>query len=491
MPAVDPLEYLEEDESSNLFGSSPEPDPLDAPGPSRRPLPYLPPQPRLPITTPDTTRQVGQTRQSRLEELRKRKAPFVEIHPSHGAASLQTFCMSVIKANSSRIYDIGDLEYHVVRGFIDHLPMEQLSEVESNSKHIRKDTDWLWEIFLLTDFPLFHERCNSRQGQQRDRGWRRMYKKAIEDQAERQQAAMAKVAERYKQLESERASKKLVMVEKLATTQRGARRGAAAGRSGGLPSIPGPRRLAEPKTTASAVPKATSALAKARVDAQRARVAMTHASGRFIPQPVKPPRRKGGTNELFSKPYLAPSHTPTSTSTISPLAKPRAEPLPGSQSPIPGSYPTSQSAAVRAALPAHLASSSAASSPDEGASQRASATDRLLSESSKRFRVPDEPSSKLVPIKRARIENFEPPKPNRPIVDFFGDSPASIPQQDKRKEADAVDSDDTNRGEIGGSPGKPRLTPTPGIHRPAAGSKEENEKLAGVLFRKKKPRVSA
>jgi hypothetical protein len=27
------------------------------------------------------------------------------------------------------------------------------------SQHIKKDTDWLWELFLLEEYPLFHERC--------------------------------------------------------------------------------------------------------------------------------------------------------------------------------------------------------------------------------------------------------------------------------------------------------------------------------------------
>jgi hypothetical protein len=43
-------------------------------------------------------------------------------------------------------------------------------------QHVKKDTDWLWEWFLLQDFPLFHERCYLREGEPRTSGWRRMYK---------------------------------------------------------------------------------------------------------------------------------------------------------------------------------------------------------------------------------------------------------------------------------------------------------------------------
>ena len=39
----------------------------------------------------------------------------------------------MIRANSSRIWDVGEMEYPLIRTFLDELPMDQLSEVESSS----------------------------------------------------------------------------------------------------------------------------------------------------------------------------------------------------------------------------------------------------------------------------------------------------------------------------------------------------------------------
>lgn len=95
-----------------------------------------------------------------------------------------------------RIWDIGDMEYSVVAPFLNEVPQEQLVELEESSpvrsflrkdifvthaefQHIKKDTDWLWEYFMLQEYPLFHERCRERQGQPRDRGWRRMFQVSL------------------------------------------------------------------------------------------------------------------------------------------------------------------------------------------------------------------------------------------------------------------------------------------------------------------------
>lgn len=39
----------------------------------------------------------------------------------------------MIKQNSARIWDIGDLEYRVIADFLHELPMEQLTEIEGMS----------------------------------------------------------------------------------------------------------------------------------------------------------------------------------------------------------------------------------------------------------------------------------------------------------------------------------------------------------------------
>lgn len=40
---------------------------------------------------------------------------------------------TVIKANSSRIWDIGDMEYALIADFLNELPVDQLAEIESVS----------------------------------------------------------------------------------------------------------------------------------------------------------------------------------------------------------------------------------------------------------------------------------------------------------------------------------------------------------------------
>jgi elongin-A len=74
--------------------------------------------------------------------------------------------------------------------FIDQLPRSQLQEVEENcpvsdtlrvhratsdGQHILKDTDWLWEGFLIKEFPLFYTKCREKGGLPRTSGWRRKF----------------------------------------------------------------------------------------------------------------------------------------------------------------------------------------------------------------------------------------------------------------------------------------------------------------------------
>jgi hypothetical protein len=40
----------------------------------------------------------------------------------------------VVKLNASRIWDIGDMEYPVISSFLNDLPQDQLTEIESNSE---------------------------------------------------------------------------------------------------------------------------------------------------------------------------------------------------------------------------------------------------------------------------------------------------------------------------------------------------------------------
>lgn len=88
------------------------------------------------------------TPQDRLDELR-----FMRIHKQprqtgKGAPSLKlitqngkycpmidfqsAYCV-VIKHNAARIWDVGELEYHLVAFMLNEVPMEQLAEIEGNS----------------------------------------------------------------------------------------------------------------------------------------------------------------------------------------------------------------------------------------------------------------------------------------------------------------------------------------------------------------------
>ncbi|WVQ78858.1 hypothetical protein IAT38_000949 [Cryptococcus sp. DSM 104549] len=455
------LEYEEED----LFGSGDEYSqdgplanintsvPIASPsrpataGPSR--LPPASPPPATTQTYPHISRSTGgpvkKSGDARLLELRAKRIPEKAAERERtGVRSLRSSCMAVIKANSLRIWDIGDVEYSLVKSFIDELPMNQLIEIENNSPHIKKDTDWLWEIFLLQDYRLFHDRCRERQGEPRVSGWRRMYRKAKEDAAERQLQAADRVAARYKQLEDEKKSKRIVVMDKVMPDKKPRGGGGGWGRSSSV----GSRSVGSAGSRASSVGSSSkssgaSAIAKARQEAQRARVALTHASGRYVP----PTQTKSAAQRLaerdtslYKNPYIskhaspvpsAPDYAkpvssvrmqsgrippPRSTATAPRAAAPsspqrrRREASPPS-SPIPGSYPSSQAAQVRAALPAHLAGRAGPSSAaaPEG-----------------RFRIEGDGKGKqraFKEIKKPQAKNFEAPtlpsERRREHVDIF------------------------------------------------------------------------
>ena len=167
---------------------------------------------------------------------------------------------------------------------------------------------------------------------------------------------------------------------------------------------------------------AAIALAKARADAQRARVALTHASGKFVAPPPSRSKPRTEENQLFKNPYLpsASQNQTAATRVSSSSSGPSRSSVIGRHtvtsppsSPLPGSYPSRDSAQNRAALPPHLERPSlplvAPSSPA-------------------RFRLSDgRPKSKE--IHRPAVQNFEPPKPAVPAgMDFFGDRSRAAPK---------------------------------------------------------------
>lgn len=146
--------------------------------------------------------------------------------------------------------DIGSVPYALARDFLTLMPMEQLAEVEDNSpvcvtphaslcctrtsrsssgsaiftsirraldliiQELRKDTDWLWELFLRDHYPQFHASALIKKGVKRTSGWRRMYKLAVQEARERQANAEIRLAERYKELEEEKERKKVKVLDR-------------------------------------------------------------------------------------------------------------------------------------------------------------------------------------------------------------------------------------------------------------------------------------
>ncbi|WVQ93500.1 hypothetical protein IAU59_000574 [Kwoniella sp. CBS 9459] len=304
-----------------------------------------------------------------------------------GVKSLKWTCIGVIKTYSARIEDIGDLEYPIIKPFIDDLPMEQLSNIEAACPHIKKDTDWLWEIFLLQQFPLFHERCQDRRGEMRTSGWRRMFKKAQEDLVQRREQAAAKIAARYKELEETKASKSIVVMDKL------------------MPDKPRTKSSSGWGSSSRVAPKPQNPIAKARAEAQRARVALTHASGRYIPPPAaRPPSASAASASLFKNPYLqSSSPISASSSTFSsphPPARPRVFPRPD---PGPSSYSVSARGVKPPRIPAQgrdrpEGQSSTSGRRSNGGSGQGQVRSRgQRDSSSSRSPPPPSPSTNLIP----------------------------------------------------------------------------------------------
>lgn len=172
------------------------------------------------------------------------------------------------------------------------------------------------------------------------------------------------------------------------------------------------------------------AMAKARQDAQRARIAMTHAAGRYVPpaparnrtqarpepyKGIQTPTTAQNHEEVFvagpriPRPRIRPRTNDQATTTS--VAHSIPDP---SQDIIPGAMPTSRLDAERATLPNHLQGLVPAKT----------------TQTSIPWRLPEGDRSKFKPVKTANVPNFEPPKQAAPgvVVDFFGDAPANAPK---------------------------------------------------------------
>lgn len=116
---------------------------------------------------------------------------------------------------------------------------------------------------------------------------------------------MERVAARYKELDAQRASKRVVVMEGLVAPQK-KRSGWSSWGGGGSHSLSGARRGASAAAT-YAQSGGNKALAKARAESNRARLALTKASGRFSGPPVvRTPRNEVAAQveeAMFSNPY--------------------------------------------------------------------------------------------------------------------------------------------------------------------------------------------
>lgn len=340
---------------------------------------------------------------------------------------------------------------------------------------------------MLREFPLFHERCREKKGERRTSGWRRMFEvrgcastgsdlqKAQKDAEERKASALSRVAERYAEMDAQRASKKIVVLNEFVAPQKGrkghslatARRGARAAAS----------------YAAAAPTKAQTAISKARADAQRARVALTHSSGKFIPQAPRIVRPGGGDSQMYSNPFLGQSSasssrfpTPTSSAPRSRMPTPTPGPrLPpprvARSSTLPGAYPTGQANAVRAALPPHLGTSTA--SPT-----------RVTDPS-------DSVPSRMRTIHKPEVTNFVPAQPTSKRMDFFGGAePASKRlKTELRKVRKDVDAESEAASTAAPSPAPtdlPSTTRTTPSNSPRPRPPQRKPVGASVLFVKKK-----
>lgn len=172
------------------------------------------------------------------------------------------------------------------------------------------------------------------------------------------------------------------------------------------------------KTTQGAV--VTSAITKARADMQRQRVALTHASGRYVPPSSR--SMASSSASAYDNPYTPatsrsvhdshpnhPNYIPPDQRVCGPrlpaprVPKPLSKPaVTADADPFPGSHLTDP--AARAALPGHLK--------------------RTQPPKTERFRIDDYKMTKTAPMRdipRPQVQNFDPDEAgkSRAKVDFF------------------------------------------------------------------------
>ncbi|GMK59584.1 hypothetical protein CspeluHIS016_0801900 [Cutaneotrichosporon spelunceum] len=352
------------------------------------------------------------TPDERYQELHRHRA-FLSPAVETGIPSLKGMTMRVILQNASRIDDIGGLTYKEMAVFLDQLPRAQLVEIEENCPHILTDTDWLWEGFLIKEFPLFYPKCREKGGEARTSGWRRKFSEAFQEAEERKAKAAERIRMKYAEAEKDRQDKKIRLIDNFVATPKG-RRGGHTLRDARIGKQSQPTRYIAQKQIRTA-----SVMNRARADMQRQRVALTHASGKYVPPPSRPVARSSTSS--YDNPYASsttnsvpeshprhPNYIPADKLVHGPRLPPRVpKPLskPGSPPDVdrfPGSRRTEPEA--RSTLPDHI---------------KPTPTPKP-----ERFRIDDYKTSKTPStrdIRRPQVQNFNPDTASKGKgkVDFF------------------------------------------------------------------------
>ncbi|BEI86036.1 hypothetical protein CcaverHIS002_0603230 [Cutaneotrichosporon cavernicola] len=328
------------------------------------------------------------TPDERYQELvcqRARLSPPVDA----GVQSLKSMVMRVILQNASRIDDIGDLTYNEMAVFIDELPRAQLTVLEENCPHLLKDTDWLWEGFLIKAYPLFYPKCREKNGQPRTSGWRRKFAEAFQEAEERKAKAAERIKQKYAEEDKARQDKKIRVIDNFVAPPKG-RRGGHTLRDARVGKQSQPTSYIAQKQVRTA-----SVMNRARADMHRQRVALTHASGKFVPSPSRP-IVSSSTSVSAGSLVHGPLITPRVPKTL-----PQAKSTPEANH-FPGSHRTDP--AARSTLPDHL-------KPTPTPKQE-------------RFRIDDYRMTKAPPVRdihKPQVQNFNPDKADngKAKVDFF------------------------------------------------------------------------
>ncbi|BEJ16873.1 hypothetical protein CspHIS471_0602740 [Cutaneotrichosporon sp. HIS471] len=464
-----PLEYDEEsDDDEGLFGSDDEEQGdvnIDDILPDTR-KPVVPVNPTtatsVSLNGHATSKPVNSstlvTPDERYQELscqRARLSPSVEA----GVQSLKSMAMRVILQNASRIDDLGDLTYKEMAVFIDELPRAQLAVLEENCPHLLKDTDWLWEGFLIKAYPLFYPKCREKSGEPRTSGWRRKFAEAFQEAEERKAKAAERIKQKYAEADKARQDKKIRVIDNFVAPPKG-RRGGHTLRDARVGKQSQPTSYIAQKQVRTA-----SVMNRARADMQRQRVALTHASGKFVASPSRP--IVSSSSSAYDNPYARSTSASAGSLVHGPLITPRVpKTLPQAKStpeadPFPGSHRTDP--AARSTLPDHL-------KPTPTPKQE-------------RFRIDDYRMTKAPPtrdIHKPQVQNFNPDKADKgkAKVDFFarpqpaGQSKRPLPGNEeavpdgKRPRTDALEEAPTLASPPSGPSSRPppphRNSPVPG-----------------------------